>query len=242
MGVDVYTRNPYLKQKLHEMAKSQTTGAGAVMVAKFLIPIGAIASLVMTAGSLNNAADQLVNDSSKPDLFRLNKEALLAAGFEEADIKALLNHDYYTPREATYIRFYLEKLKGVEGREVILKAAGSSKGEMQAIKALYEAQIIADAFSGNASGARIVRAEKGLALKQGNQLIFATAYDYLDKSSLGDQVLVKALALKDELKGGVEIRNAGKVTFGYSAATLLKGVKTRGLVIFTDKEEQEENK
>ena len=238
MGVDVYTRNPYLQQKLHDMAKSQTTGAGAVMVAKMLMPIGMIASLVLTVGSLNNAADQLVNDSSRPELFRLNKQALRADGYDESDIKTLLNHSYYTPREVTYMRFYLDKLKGVEGSVEILKAAGSAKDAIPANKILYESQIIAEAFGGKVEGTKILRMEEGLALKQDNKLIFATAFDYLDKSKTGDSVLQKALALKDELQcNSLEIWNAGKVTLGFSAATLLKGVKTRGLVIFTDKEE-----
>ena len=98
-------------------------GRGIVAVATFFVPVGLIASAVMTVSNVNSAADQLVDDKDRGDLFQLNKKALLDLGFSQEKVIQFLNHPYYTPREVTYLRFYLEKLKRVSGFEVILDAA-----------------------------------------------------------------------------------------------------------------------
>lgn len=233
MGVDVYSRNSYLQTKLDGMARAQMGGKGAVMIVKFLIPLGALVSLTITAGSLNKAADELVNNTGKGDLFRINKEALIGLGFAENQVIVFLNHSFYTPREVTYLRFYLEKLKGVPGIESLLDAATKAGAGIPAFKILYEAELAAESLSGPAMEAGLTVFSEGLALKQGTKLFFLTGYDYLDKSSLGDKIVDQALALKNQLGcQSVEIQNAGKVTAGFAASALLRGISSKGLVLF----------
>ncbi|MEI7752298.1 MAG: hypothetical protein WCJ71_09450, partial [Candidatus Omnitrophota bacterium] len=146
LGVDVYSRNPDLQARLDSMAKANMGGRGIVAVATFFVPVGFIASAVMTVSNINSAADQLVDDNDRGDLYKMNQKALQDMGFAQEKVLQFLNHPYYTPREITYFRFYLEKLKRVQGYAVLLDAAIAAVTEIPADKILHEAQIAADSI------------------------------------------------------------------------------------------------
>lgn len=235
LGVDVYSDNPYLQELIDKMAKTRMTGQGAVFVAKLLIPLALVVSVALTVSGLNGSADLLVNDKSKSDLFYENRKALEALGFSEKDTFALLNIPFYTPREATYMRFYLQALQNVIGYREILKTAVKAKSQIEARKILYEAQMAADWVNMNPGKkfARLKITEVGLALDDPDQILFYTPYDYLDASPLGDLVVNRIQELKKVWnKSGAEIRNAGKVTGGYTTAIFLKGIRAREWVMF----------
>jgi hypothetical protein len=214
------------------MARARLGGKGAAVVGKLLMPVSGLTSVALTAGGIHSAADQLVNDNSRGDLYELNLEALLNLGFSPEEAKGLLNLSHYSPREATYLRFYLEKLKGVEGYQEILKKALEAKTLWEARKILYEAQIAADTMIETTPYRKIRCLKEGLAVEDPNRVIFITPYDYLDPSPLGDRVLEQALTLKkEESKGSVEIWNGGKVTLSFSSRAFLKGVKTRSWLL-----------
>lgn len=225
-GVDVYTSNPYLKEILHRMAKSRAGGKGAFAIVSFLIPVGLIANIALTASGVNGAADQLVNDNSREDLFYLNKKALLAMGFSETDVLKVLNLPYYSPREVTYLRVYLEKLKGVNGWKEIFMAAGRASSEWKALKLLYSAQIAAD----GQDAMRFTKLhvfEEGIGLMASDKIIFTAPYDALD-SGLAEKIKNRLEKLKDEWgRKNVEIWNAGKIEARFGQA------KTKAWVLLT---------
>jgi hypothetical protein len=233
LGVDVYSRNPDLQAKLDSMAKANMGGRGIVAVATFFVPVGLVASAVMTVSSINTAADQLVDDNDRTDLFKLNKKALLDLGFPQAKVIRLLNHPYYTPREVTYLRFYLEKLKRVQGFEVLLDRAIQAVSEIPADKILHEIQIAADS-AGNAPRAmKLVVIPEGLILANEDKVALITAYDFLDHSVLGSRLTEKAISFRQSLgKRSAEIWNGGAVTSGFGGAVLLKGVKVQRMCLF----------
>ncbi len=232
-GVDVYTSNPYMRETLTQMAKARLGGKGAAAITKFLLPVAGIISVTLTASGINAMADQLINSKSRGDLFYLNKEALLALQFSPAEVNVLLNLPYYSPRETTYMRFYLEELKAVNGHREILKKAIESKSLREARGILYAAQMAADGMPEGAPYERLNCFAEGFAAADSNKVIFITPYDYLDPSALGDRVLNRALGLKKEWqKSSVEIWNAGKISTGFSTAAFLKGIKTRSWVLF----------
>ncbi|MFZ5802813.1 MAG: hypothetical protein ACOY3K_06895 [Candidatus Omnitrophota bacterium] len=233
MGVDVYSRNPYLQTKLDGMAKAQMGGKGAVMVAKLLIPVAALVSLTLTAGSLNTAADEFVDSANRRDIFAANKQALLAIGISPVTVDGILNHPYYTPREVTYFRFYLEKLKAVRGKEGILRIAAGAQGGLAAYKILHEAEIIAESFKGGPAQAEILVTPEGIGLKQGKTLSFATAYDVLTSGDLSDKVMARVREImKAQGCDSAEILNAGKVESGVTMAGVLYNIKVREFVLF----------
>jgi len=233
LGVDVYTTNPYLAALLGKMARARLGGKGAAVITKLLLPVAGLASMAMTAGGINSAADQLVNDKGRGDLFELNQKSLLAMGFDPEEAMKLLNLPYYSPREATYIRFYLERLKGVPGTEQIFQKALQAESLWEAREILYEAEIAANAMSEKLKYTKIQFFESGLAAETSDRIIFITPYDWLDQSELGNRIVDGALGAKKEAsKGKAEIWNAGKITTGFSLASLTKGITTKAWVLF----------
>lgn len=235
MGVDVYSRNPYLQKKLDEMTRAQMSGKGAVTIAKMSLPLGKIVSLTLMAGSLNKAADELVNDLNRGELFEMNLNGLVGAGYPEDAVRALLNHPAWTPREATYLRTCFEKLKGVPGSPALLNTAGRVEEGVAAYRFLHEVLISAEKFNGNPHDAEIRSFPEGMALRRGGKLFWVTAYDYLDAGDLGKKVMHKAEDVKSEWScHSVEILSDGKVTLGFSAASLMRGISSRGMVLFEE--------
>lgn len=233
LGVDVYSRNLYLQDKLESMAKARMGGRGIVAVATFFVPVGFIVSAIVTVSSINSAADQLVNDNDKGDLYRLNEKALLELGFPKEKVVRFLNHPYYTPRELTYMRFYLEKLKRVQGYEVILDAAIKAVSDIPADKILHETQIAADSVGDAPRAMKLVLIPEGIILANGDKVALITAYDYVDNSVLGSRLTEKAINFRQSLgKRSSEIWNAGAVSSGFGGVVLLKGIKVQRMCLF----------
>ncbi|MDD5225586.1 MAG: hypothetical protein PHV97_00185 [Candidatus Omnitrophica bacterium] len=233
LGVDVYSRNPDLQARLDSMAKARMGGRGIVTVATFFIPVGLIASAIMTASNINSAADQLVDDNDRADLFKMNKKALLALGFSQEKVIRFLNHPYYTPRELTYLRFYLEKLKRVQGFEVLLEVATNATSEIPADKILHEAQIAADSIGDAPRAMKLVVIPEGIILANSDKVALITAYDFLDNSVLGSRVTEKAISFRQNLgKRSAEIWNGGAITSGFGGAVLVKGIKVQRMCLF----------
>ncbi len=233
LGVDVYSRNPDLQAKLDSMAKANMGGRGIVAVATFFVPVGLIASAVMTVSNINTAADQLVDDNDRADLYKMNQTALLAMGFPKEKVAQFLNHPYYTPREITYFRFYLEKLKRVQGFEVLLDQANQAVSDIPADKILHEVQIAADSMGAAPRAMKLVVIPEGLILANEDQVAVITAYDLLDNTGLGSRVTEKAISFRKSLgKKSAQIWNGGSVTAAFGGAILLKGIKVQRMCLF----------
>ncbi|MFA5159418.1 MAG: hypothetical protein WC484_02815 [Candidatus Omnitrophota bacterium] len=233
LGVDVYSRNPGLQAKLNSMAKSRMGGRGIVTVATFFVPVGLVASAVMTVSNINSAADQLVDDNDRADLFKLNKNALLGLGFSQEKVSRFLNHPYYTPRELTYLRFYLEKLKRVQGFEVLLDQAIQAVSEIPADKILHEAQIAADSVGDAPRAMKLIVIPEGLILANEKKVALITAYDFLDNTVLGNQLTEKVIHFRQSLgKKSAEIWSGGAVTSRFGGAAFLKGIKIQRMCLF----------
>ncbi len=234
LGVDVYTRNPDLQAKMDSMAKANMGGRGVVAVATFFVPVGLIASAVMTVSNINSAADQLVNDSDRSDLFKLNEAALIRLGFPRSQVLQLLNHPYYTPREITYLRFYLERLKRVQGYEVLLDAAIAAVSEVPADKILHEIQIAADSVGDMPRSMKLILIPEGIVLADADHVALATAYDLLDESALGGRVLEKALSFRQTLgKRSSEIWNGGAVSSRFAGEAIRKATNVQRMCLFS---------
>jgi len=233
LDVDVYSRNPNLQAKLDSMAKARMGGRGIVTVATFFVPVGLIASAVMTVSSINSAADQLVNDSDRVDLYKMNQKALLDLGFPQEKVTRFLNHPYYTPREITYFRFYLEKLKRVQGFKGLLDAGIAAVSDIPADKILHEVQIAADSVGDAPRAMRLALTPEGIILANEDKVALITAYDFLDNSVLGSRVTEKAISYRQSLgKRSAEIWNGGTVSSGYGGVVLLKGIKVQRMCLF----------
>ncbi len=233
LGVDVYSRNPYLQAKLDAMAKARLGGRGLVIIAQLLIPVGLIASVALTVSGINGAADQVVNDNDRSDLYKLNEKALIQSGFTEEKAVALLNHPYYTPRELTYLRFYFEKFKGVPGNRALMDAAIAVPSGVPAQKLLHEMRIAADSMSGPAKVTGLQRVEEGIVLEKDSAAVLIVGYDHLDATGIGKKVADRAAALRAASgKKTTGVWAAGNTTTDFSNLMMTQGISSRRMCLF----------
>ncbi len=232
-GVDAYTRNPYMQELLRRTAKSRIGGKSAAAIGKLLIPVALLVSVAVTASGVNSAADHFVNDAGRGDIYEKNYRALTAMGFKLSEVRMFLNLPYYTPRESTYIRFYLEKLRGIEGSGCVFQAARSVMNPEEALAILYSAQLAADGLAGMPSYKRVACFQEGVAAEQAGKLILFSPYDYLNQGPLGDRVLRRVGELKRAWGlNSAEIRNGGKMTPAFSARAARENVRMRDWMLF----------
>lgn len=236
LGVDVYSDNPYLRHMLKQLAQARLGGKGIAMIGKILLPVAGLVSVAVTASGVNAAADQFVNNSNRLDLFQGNKKALLAMGYDETVIKDFLNQEFYSPREITYLRFYLEKLKQVPGHEGILQAAASAKSLWTARKILYECQMAVDVLETfSPPPVYLSLDDAGLYLEGKNRAVFLTPYDYLDHSPAGEKVIQRLTELRKKRgKIPLEVRNAGQISKGFVFAANGLGINTKEWVLLAE--------
>lgn len=231
--VDVYTSNPHLQDLLRQMARARLGGKGTATAVKFLLPMPLLISVTATVGGINRAADQLVNDHGRADLFEMNQDSFLWMGFPPEEIKRFLNLPHYSPREATYMRFYLEQLKETEGFREILRTASHVKSVREARKILYETQMLADAAVRGRKFRSVRCFPEGVAAEGPNEKVFFASYDYLDESLWGDRVMQRVLEwTREDTAVSVEIWNSGQVTGRFQVKALSQGILVRSWRLF----------
>lgn len=216
MGVDVYTTNPYLAELLDRMARARTGGKGVAFIGKLLLPVAGLVSVTLTASGLNAAADQYVNNTSRGDLYRDNRNKFKEMGFSEKESTQMLNSEFFSPRESTYLRFYLEALKAITGFEEIFKKARKADSFLQAHKILYEAQLTADLVKDRGGQFTVLNVlPEGITLTGQDSVWLIVAYDYLEMDRLGQSVMQRIQDVrKDHGNVPAYLLSGGKVTSG----------------------------
>jgi hypothetical protein len=126
LGVDPYTTNPVLAQKLTDIAWVAFSGRMAVNVAvSAFVP----ASMAISGTSITR---DLVYDTPSADLIVMNKRKLLTMGATEAQAEALLNNRWYSLSVLTSLVMELERLSGVAGKPEVVALAATAKNEEEA--------------------------------------------------------------------------------------------------------------
>ncbi len=232
-GVDVYTTNPHLKELLQKMARARLGGKSAVVIIQLLIPVAAVASVALTAGSINGVADELVNDSSREELYRLNKEALLQMGWDESTVQKISDLSGFSPREQTYLRFYLERFHAVPGVRPIVTNLLSAQSAWEMRRELYELEMAA-ALGEKKTPVQLWDFPEGLAfLDLERRLFYFSAYDDLEKG-LGKSILNQVRKLQEESKAiSVEIYNSGGISETILSKAAREGIQTHAWAFFT---------
>ncbi len=240
-GVDVYTRNAYVRQILTNMARSRMGGKGALFFAKLLVPVALAASIVLTASGVNSSADRIVNDYDKGDLYRMNRKALLDLKCEAWAVNLFMSSPFYTPREMTYIRVYLETLKNAKGFETILPKAAESRSAWEARKILYASQLAADQVMSH--GARLVSIKPwqgGLLAESEDSMTMILPYDYLQNNAHGKNLIDSGLyEFRKTGKKKLQIWNAGQIQNDFLANARRSGIDVRWRLLWAVKGENE---
>lgn len=130
-GVDVYSSNRILQEKLSSLSWAGYAGDTAVRIATF--PIGGPAGDILTGTSFSTTIGELLRDYTPEELRRLNRDKLEIMRLDDSLIEAFLQHPWYSPRHETMLVEALFEMNIVKNRKAFLKVAQSAKFEEEAL-------------------------------------------------------------------------------------------------------------
>jgi hypothetical protein len=137
LGVDPYTTNPALADKLDEVAWVTFSGRlGMNTLTAVVVPF----SIVLT---VTTATRTLVWDTPPGDLVKLNEKRFHATGATEDQVRALIENRWYSLSVLTALGTALESLAGVPGRDQIVVFAARAQTEDAARLAASAATMLA---------------------------------------------------------------------------------------------------
>jgi hypothetical protein len=126
LGVDPYTTNPVLSQKLTDMAWVTFSGKlGVNTVVSVFVPV----SIAISGTTFTH---DLVYETSKTDLIVRNRKQMIEMGASEDLADALIKNRWYSLTVLTSLVTGLESLAGVAGRTEVITLATLAENEEEA--------------------------------------------------------------------------------------------------------------
>lgn len=130
-GVDVYSSNRILQEKLNSLSWAGYAGDAAVRLAT--LPIGGPAGAVLAGTSFSTAISELLRDHTPEELRLLNRDKLEIMGLDDSLIEAFLRHPWYSPRHKTVLIQALFEMNIVKNRKTFFQVAKSARFEEEAL-------------------------------------------------------------------------------------------------------------
>ena len=130
-GVDVYSSNPVLQEKLNSLSWAGYAGDAAIRFAT--LPIGGPAGAVLTGTSFSTTVGELLRDHTPEELRHLNRDKLEIMRLDDSLIEAFLQHPWYSPRHETVLVQALFEMNIVKNRKTFVKVATSARFEEEAL-------------------------------------------------------------------------------------------------------------
>jgi hypothetical protein len=126
LGVDPYTTNPVLAEKLSDFAWVTFSGrVGLNLAVSVVVPF----SMILTATSVTN---DMVWDLKPADVLKANAGKLATMGASEAQVTALLKNPWYSLTMLTWLTNGLGVLQGAAGRPDVVAFAAGARTEDEA--------------------------------------------------------------------------------------------------------------
>lgn len=173
LGVDPYTTNPVLAQKLTDVAwVAFSARLGVDLLMSAAVPGS-------TFINLTSVTSDLVYDTPKADLLVALQQKLRRMGASEARVDALMKNRWYSVTALTTLVTELERLAGVVGRPEIIALAAIAANEEEARFVAASVQLLARL---NVTGVPIkeLRARRAVVgVTPTGALVIPAAVDYL---------------------------------------------------------------
>jgi len=138
--VDPYSSNPVLQAELDKIGKAAAYGSWTASAA--MIPIGGVASSVITATSLSKSFNNILATEPPTRIRVINEEKLKQMGIPDDLAKRYLDHPAFTPRQDLLLVDSLHRLGTATGRDAYLNAAMAAADEVEANFFVNMAQIL----------------------------------------------------------------------------------------------------
>lgn len=128
-GVDVYSDNQKLQDRLNEISWAGFAGGLTWSAAMSAVPGGA--GVAFTVSGTSKQLNDLLRDTPPVELRRINGEKLKAMEVHPEIADAFLNNTVFSPRQQTLLVNALDEMKGVANRAAFVRLAlATSTGDM----------------------------------------------------------------------------------------------------------------
>ena len=127
LGVDVYTDNKVLQDRLDEIAWAGYAGGLTWAAAMMAVPGGA--GVAISVSGTHHLLNEIFRTTPPPDLRRMNLEKLLKMGVASEVADLFINNTVYSPRQQTLLVNALEQMTGVTNRSAFVSFAALSDSQ-----------------------------------------------------------------------------------------------------------------
>ena len=133
LGVDVYSSNPALQERLNSLAWASYAG-GMTITAGFVAIRAAstVASLSVMGASRVEGLNKVLLDNSPEDLRKLNRQQLAKMGLDGNTIDEFLRNPWYSPRHRTVLVEELAGMEKTKNRKKFITLATTAESEQDA--------------------------------------------------------------------------------------------------------------
>ncbi len=172
LGVDPYTTNRVLAEKMDEVTWAAFAGDLGVDILTAMIPGGAV---ITSSTRLSN----WVWDTPPGDLRVKIEQTLLGIGVSQADVDLLLRHRWYPLSLQASLALALSELEGVEGRVDLMPLALTVASEEQANYLVETLRMTARYHQTVKPVRALMVAGTAVAVAEDGELVVAAPVDYL---------------------------------------------------------------
>ncbi len=141
-GVDIYSDNEVLQDRLDDLARASFAGGLAYSAALSLVP-GA-AGIAISATGMTQLTNEIYKTAAPADLRRMNREKLDGMGVRQEAVDHFMANVKFSPREQTEFVFALEKMPATKNRELFIELAALTNNRDMAFFRQRQAAMYAD--------------------------------------------------------------------------------------------------
>lgn len=245
VGLDVYTDNPYAQALIQEVAKARSKGTIGTSVGMFfLAPVQGLGLLSnsLTPNGFNAEIERLIRDEDPAELRyvlaeRYKKElgfAGEAEGDEGIPIKTLLDNPNYSPREQSYLYYYLRCLvkpesgAGVTDFQAVIDSLGKMSTPDAATSVTNQMELLSAYQAHVKDLTKFTTVSQKIGAVTGKkEMLFILPYDFADNTSEMQKFL-------DEVAASAQKQGVKKIQLwftGKSTSDLIAKAKARGITV-----------
>jgi hypothetical protein len=126
LGVDVYTNNQTLEDYLDQIAWAGYSGGMSVKIATSVATSG-IAGAATSVTSTTATVEEIIRDTTPSELREWTRDALRKQGIEADLINLFIRNEELSPRQQVAITSSLAALKGVKGKQYLVRRAANAR-------------------------------------------------------------------------------------------------------------------
>jgi hypothetical protein len=175
LGIDPYTSNPYLRERLEQLAWAGSAGRMAASTA--IGAVGGVAGLVVDQGGRLN---EIVWKQDPDSVRERNERRLRRHCSDELLMRQFLRRGVYTPTLQTAVVDALDTLKPAAGCDALLELAMTAQSELEARHVLNVLRLTTAHLGNRAHAGSLLPVAAGLAyLSADDELVLSLPVDYL---------------------------------------------------------------